>query len=45
MEDQAIVSPLWERDERGLRAAEPERYDWNAYPVPWSAYAAPENWY
>ena len=29
---------------RVVDPAEPERYDWNRYGVPWSAYAAQENW-
>ncbi len=29
---------------RVVDPAEPETYDWNRYPVPWSAYAAQENW-
>lgn len=29
---------------RVVDPAEPETYDWNRYPTPWSAYAAQENW-
>ena len=42
---QWLVQPVTEEARaRVVAAEEPERYDWNRYPVPWSAYAAPENW-
>ena len=42
---QWLVRPLTEEAEKRIVSPEErERYDWTRYPVPWSAYAAQENW-